>query len=96
MAQSQRVAPIIQTWSRRLTDPLNRIRTYASSVYKALTDICNCRCPTPHSARLQLKRLDPKKKDLPADFCFHILFVAEEPLVAGSWALQEAEVYIHS
>ncbi len=93
MAQTQRVAPIIKTWSRRMADPLNRIRTYANAIYKAM---CNCHCLVPHTARLQLQRLDVKNKDLLGNFCFRILFVAEEHSNAESLALQEIEVYIHS
>ena len=94
MAQTQRVAPIIQTWSRRLTDPLNRVRSYASNMYKALTG--SCHCLTPHSARLCLRRLDRKQKDLFANFCFQVLFVAEIPCAAGGWTWQETEIYFHS
>jgi hypothetical protein len=52
MSQSRAVAPIVQMWKKRRTDPLNRIRVFADTLHNALITVSKCQCPSVHQISL--------------------------------------------
>jgi hypothetical protein len=98
MAQSQRIAPIVKSWKRRLADPYHHVRSYAESLYMALAAVSTCTCACPYyQISLQVPNINCVGSEL-LGFCFHLVLAVDTSASSSPsthiWTWQEIEVLI--